>query len=177
MDLFSFAPQFFVSGHLQICKGWSSRYSPGWGHPHCCLAVLYVGEGSKREQCHVLSSLLGFNDFLCYPQANWTLLVLIPGLWVCVHPRTLWVSPANSPVKLGVYPTTTTPIGFYNQRFCDFISPCWNHGLCSLSHSPVVPPGLSMQIWDCMGSPATDLPAPVSQPLPPPPGPPATALL
>ena len=25
-----------------------------------------------------------------------------PGGWACVHSRTLWVSPVNSPVRLGV---------------------------------------------------------------------------
>ena len=42
--------------------------------------------------------------------------------------RTLWVSPMNSPVRLGVSPTTTTHIDFYSQRFWGFISPHWNHG-------------------------------------------------
>ena len=49
----------------------------------------------------------------------------------------------NSLVRLGVSPATTTPRGFDNLRFWSFISPCWNPQLHSLSHSPVVPPGLS----------------------------------
>ena len=49
----------------------------------------------------------------------------------------------NSPVRLGVKPTPSTPTDFYSQRSWGFISPCWSPGLCSLSHSPVVPPGLS----------------------------------
>ena len=28
-----------------------------------------------------------------------------------------WVFPKNSPVRLGVFPTTASPIGFYSQRF------------------------------------------------------------
>ena len=66
-----------------------------------------------------------------------------PGGWVCVHSRTLWVSPTNSPMRLGVSHATSTPTGFFSQRFWGFISPHWNPGLCGLSHSPVVPPGLS----------------------------------
>ena len=49
----------------------------------------------------------------------------------------------NSPVRLGVFPPAAISTGFYNQRFWGFISPSWNPGLCSLSHSPVVPPSLS----------------------------------
>ena len=38
--------------------------------------------------------------------------------WVCAHSRTLWVSPTNSPVRLGVSPAaTSTPTGVFNQRF------------------------------------------------------------
>ena len=65
------------------------------------------------------------------------------GGWACVHSRNLWVSPVNSPVRLGVSPTVATSSDFYSQRFWDFISICWNPGLCGLSCSPVVPPGLS----------------------------------
>ena len=68
---------------------------------------------------------------------------LFPGGWVCVCSRTLWVSPTNSPVWLGVSPTAPTPTGFFSQRFSGFISQCWKSGLHGLSHSPVVPPGLS----------------------------------
>ena len=67
-----------------------------------------------------------------------------PGGWACACSRTLWVSPTNSPVKLGVSPAAaSTPTGFYSQRFWGFIYPHWNPGLLGLSHSPVLPPGLS----------------------------------
>ena len=48
----------------------------------------------------------------------------------------------NSPVSLGVLPTTTTTTGFYSQRFGVFSFPLWNPGCHSLSHSPAFPPGL-----------------------------------
>ena len=66
----------------------------------------------------MLSSLADFSHFCCYPQSNWALLVLIPGCWVCVHSRTLWVSPRKSPVRLGVSPAAApTPTGVFNQWF------------------------------------------------------------
>ena len=46
-----------------------------------------------------------------------------PGGWVCVHSRTLWISPMNSPVQLGVSPTARTPTGFLSQRF-EGLFPC-----------------------------------------------------
>ena len=52
-----------------------------------------------------------------------------PGVWFCVCFRTLWVSPTNSPVRLGVSPTDSTPTGFFSEKFRGFISPCWNPGL------------------------------------------------
>ena len=67
--------------HLLHCKGRTLRYSPGQGNPHHWVVALSVGEGSEREQCHSLGSLPAFSHFCHYPQANWALLVLIPG-WV-----------------------------------------------------------------------------------------------
>ena len=37
----------------------------------------------------------------------------------------MWVSPMNSPVRLGVSPAATTPTGFYRQRFWGFLFLCW----------------------------------------------------
>ena len=102
-----------------------------------------MGEGSKREQYCLLDSRPTFSHFPCFPLANWALLMLIPGGWVCVCSRTLWVSPTDSPVRLGVSPATSTPTGFYSQRCWGFIFPHWIPGLHSLSHSPVFPAGLS----------------------------------
>ena len=75
------------------------------------------GGGSEREQCCLLRSLPAFSHFPRYPQANWALLVLIPGWVGLLHPRPLWVSPMDSPVRLGVSPTAATPTGVFNQRF------------------------------------------------------------
>ena len=41
-----------------------------------------------------------------------------PSGWACAHSRPLWVSPVNSPVRLGVSPAaSTTPTGVFTQRF------------------------------------------------------------
>ena len=59
-----------------------------------------------------------FQSLPHYPQANWALLVLLPGVWAYVHSRTLWVSPVNAPVRLGVSPAAaSTPTGVFNQWF------------------------------------------------------------
>ena len=55
--------------------------SPGRDKPRHCVEMLYVEEGSKREQCHSFSSPPSFSHFCHYPQSNWALLVLIPR-WV-----------------------------------------------------------------------------------------------
>ena len=51
-----FGSYFFVSVCLLHRKWQSLRYSPGWGNPGCCIVVLYVGEGSEREQGHLFCS-------------------------------------------------------------------------------------------------------------------------
>ena len=40
---------------------------------------------------------------------------------------------------------TTIPTGVFSQRFKALFPLSWSPGLCSLSHSPVVPPSLSAQ--------------------------------
>ena len=88
----------------------------------------------------------------------WPFWCWFPGGWTCIHSRTLWVSLMNSPVRLELSPSVTTPASFYSQRFWGFISPHYNPGLCDLSHSQLLLP-----IY---------LHANVGQPVPP-----ATALL
>ena len=67
--------------------------------------------------------------------------------------RTLWGSPMNSPVRLGVSPAiASTPTSVFSQRFCDFISPQLNLGLRGLSRSPVVPPSLSSRKYGTKSS-------------------------
>ena len=88
------------------------------GNPQGSTVMLYVVEGSDGEQWRLLHSLLVFSHSLCYPQSNWALLLLLPKWGVCVRSRPLWVSPTNSPVRLGVSPVAaSTTTGVFNQRF------------------------------------------------------------
>ena len=118
-DLFFHLGHVFCLSWCACCiKGWSLRCSPGRGNGHCCTVMLYVGKGSNREQWCLLHSLPAFSHFSRFPQSNWAPLVLIPR-WVdlCIS-RPLWVSPTNSPVRLGVSPSAASaPTGVFNQWF------------------------------------------------------------
>ena len=145
--------------HLLPIKGRSLRYSPGWGNSQHCLVALYVGEGSEREQCLLLSPQPASCHFPHYPQAIWALPVLIPR-WVVL-------CTVQDPVRLSVSPTAATPIGFDNRRFCGFFPlslESW------IARSILLPSCSSQfihtQIGDCL----------VCQLSPCLPGPPATAL-
>ena len=143
---YSFGPYFFVSAHLLCCKGWSLKYSPGWGNPLYCIVALYVGE-SERDHCTFLAlAPLSVTSPATYKQIEpfWC---LFPGGWTCVYFRTLGVSPTNSTMRLAVSPSNTNTTGFYSQRFWGFSFLPWNPGLCGLSHSPVVP--LSLSTLEC----------------------------
>ena len=132
---------FFVCfGAAVTCKGRSLRYSPGQGNPLGCVVALYVGEGSEREQWHLPNSPgLSVTSPTVHKQSGpfWC---WFPGGWFCVCSRTLWVSPTNSSVRLGVSPTAGNPHRFYHQRFWGFISLCWIPGLRGLSRFPVPAP-------------------------------------
>ena len=66
----------------------------------------------------MLHSLLVFSHSLRYPRSDWALLVLLPEWVGCAGPRPLWVSPTNSPVRLGVSPSAaSTPTGVFIQGF------------------------------------------------------------
>ena len=135
----------------------SLRYSPGWCNPCAALWYCMWGQGPRGNNaaCLALGWLsvtspathMQIGPFWCW----------FPGGWVCAHSRTLGVSPVNSPVRLGVSPAASTPTGVFSQRFWGFISPCWNPGLCGLSHSPFVPPGLSTHKCGAAHSPSQHL--------------------
>ena len=80
---------------------------------------MYVGEGSKREQSRLLSSWLAFSHFLCYPQSNWALLVLILR-WVglCMFWDPVGLSNELS-CEAGSFPCCCrlNPTGVFNQWF------------------------------------------------------------
>ena len=64
-----------------------------------------------------------------------------PGEWFCIHSRTLWVSPVNFSVRLGVSSTATIPKDFYSQRFWRLSFPMCKHWVVySVSQANVGPP-------------------------------------
>ena len=63
--------------------------------------------------------------------------MLILGWVVYVHSRTLWVSPTNSPLRLGVSPAaSTTPTGVFSQRI-EALFPCAGTLGCSVCLAPL----------------------------------------
>ena len=174
--ILSFGPLLFLS--QRIC--YIVRARALGVHQHGATQVttqvtLYMGEGSEKEQCHLLCSLPVFSHFPCYPQSNWALLVLIPrwvGFVYVLGPcrslqwTLLWV--------WEFLPLLPKPPRCFQSEVLRLYFPRWNSALCSLSCSPIVPPGLSAhkcglpspQVTTLSGLPAAALPAPVLQ-LPP----------
>ena len=77
--------------------------------------------------------------------------------WVCICSRTLWVSPTNSSVRLGVSPAaTSTPTGVFSQWFEALFPQAGTLG-CEVCH-PV------HQLLPCR--PAATLPTPLHNPPP-----------
>ena len=108
----------FLSWCACYIKGQSLRCSPGQGNCWLLSCDAVCGGGAEREHWCLLHSLPDFNHSLHHPQSNWVPPVLIPESAACAHSRPLWVSPTNSPARLGVAPTAaSTPMGVFNQRF------------------------------------------------------------
>ena len=90
-----------------------------------------------------------------------------PSGWACACSRPLWVSPTNSPVRLGVSPAAaSTPTGVFNQRF-EALFPCTGALGCPVCFTP--PPFLPVYLSANVGP--QGLPATTSL------GPPAATLL
>ena len=150
---------------LLCCKGQSLRYLPGRATHVSALWGYMWGRGLRGNNATFLALCLSVTSSATHKQVGpfwcWFL-----GGWVCVHSRTLWVSPTNFPVRLGVSPAATTPTGFYCQRFWGFISLHQNPGLCGLSCSLVVLASYLHANWDHLvshcfahsGLPAATLP-------------------
>ena len=109
---------FFVFVHLLCCKGRSLRCSPGQGNAGHCSVMLYMGEGLRgiNGACSTLR-WISVTPSTTHNQIG-PLWCCFPGGWACVCSRTLWVSPRNSPVRLGVSPAAaaSTPTGVFTQR-------------------------------------------------------------
>ena len=109
---------FFLSWCFCYFKGRSLRCSPGQGNTGSCAVTLYVGEGPRGSN-GARSTLLLISVFHSDTH-NQTgpLWCWFPSGWACAHSRPLCVSPATSPVRLGVSPAAApTLTGILNQRF------------------------------------------------------------
>ena len=122
----------------------------------------YVGEGPRGSNgtCSTLSWILVPPS--ATPNQIGLLWCCFPSGWACAHSRPLWVSPGNSPVRLGVSPAdTSTPTGVFNQRFEALFPPGWSPGLRGLLRSPAIPPGLSTCECGTVGSASGGVACPI----------------
>ena len=108
---------FLISTHFLHCKGWGLRYSPRLSNPSYCVVVLYVGEGSERDQYHLLGSCPPLVTSPATHKRIAPFWCSFLGGWVCVSSRTLWVLPRDFPMRVGISPAAATPAGFYSQMF------------------------------------------------------------
>ena len=120
-----------------------------------------VRRGGVREGTMPLAQLsAGFQSFPHYLQVNWALLVLDLSGWFYVHSRPSGLSCeawnfsccCNShrifffivvQVQFSAFFLCPSPYRIFIARGFEAYFLCWNPGLCSLSCSPVVLPGLS----------------------------------
>ena len=134
---------FFLSWPVCYLKGQSLRCSLGRSNAGRCAVTLYVG-GSERDQWRPLHSPPDLvTTFATHNQIGspWC---WFPSGWVCARSRPLWVSPATSPVRLGVSPAAApTPTGVFNQRF-EALFPRTGALGYSVCFAPAVRPGLSV---------------------------------
>ena len=134
--------------------GWGLRCSPGRGNPLPWVVALYVGEGSVPLA--LLSE--GLQSSPPLPTSKPSPSGADSQVGGCVHSRTLWVSPVNSPVRLGVSPSaSSTPTGVFNQRFEALVP-----GAGALGCVVCFPPPPFLTVYLCMnvgpqGLPATTL--------------------
>ena len=129
----------------------------GWGSPRHCIVALYVREGPKRERCCSLGSQPAFSHFPCFPQANWALLVLIPGWVGFVYLLGPCRSPMNSPVRLGVSPAASLPHKIFQSEFLRLYFPVLEPWVAWSVSLPSCPSRfICTHMWDC----------PLHQPLP-----------
>ena len=86
--------------------------------------ALYVVRGQVREGTMLLAWLSPcFQSLPSLPTSGLCpFKCLFLGGWACVCSRTLWVSPTDSPVRLGISPTAATPTCFYSQGFKALVS-------------------------------------------------------
>ena len=112
---------FFWSWHACYINRRSLRYSPGQGNARWSLRcdAICGGRGCLRGSNGACSA---FCRFSVTPSATHNQIgpfwCCFPRGWACARSRPLWVSPTNSPMRLGVSPAAaSTPMGVFHQRF------------------------------------------------------------
>ena len=114
----SFTWAIFLSWSTCYIKGQTLRCSLGRSNAGHCTVTLYMGEGPRGSNgaCSTLC-WISVTPSATYNQSG-PLWCRFLGGWACACSRLLWVSPMNSPVRLGVSPAaTSTPMGVFNQTF------------------------------------------------------------
>ena len=133
----------------------------GRGDAGCCAVTLYVGEGPKGSSgicstLHWVSATPSASHNQIGPLWCW-----FPSGWACAHFRPLWVSPTNSPVRLGVSPAAApTPTGVFNLRF-EALFPALEPWVAWFASLPADPPGLSVRERRAAGSASGQTACPV----------------
>ena len=109
---------FFLSWRICYFKGRSLRCSPGQGNAGRCAVTLYVGEGPRGSNgAHSTLHRILVTPSATHNQIGPLWCWFLSG-WACARSRPLWVSPLNSPMRLGVSPAAaSTPTVVFNQRF------------------------------------------------------------
>ena len=81
----------------------------------CCDAV--YGGGVQEGTMALVQLSAGFQSLPLLPTSKLATSHADSRVGGFVYVLGHWVFPKNSPVRLGVFPTTASPIGFYSQRF------------------------------------------------------------
>ena len=81
-------------------------------------------------------------------QSNWALLVL-PGGWVCIHSRPLWVSPMNTPVRLSLT-TASIPQVFSISGLRLYFNAMEPWVVQSVSFPSCSSEFIHTQMWNCL---------------------------
>ena len=76
--------------------------------------------------------------------------MLIPSGWACARSRPMWVSPRNSPVRLGVSPAASTPTGVFSPRFEALFPLAGTLGCVVCLDPQLFLLVICMQMWDCL---------------------------
>ena len=114
--------------------------------------MLYVGEGPRGSNgaCSTLHRI-SVTRCATHNQIGPLWCWFLSG-WACACSRPLWVSPATSPVRLGVSPAAApTPTGVFNQRF-EALFPRAGALGCVVCFAPRCSSGLSVRECGATGS-------------------------